>query len=288
MNADQTVVERVIWDRSPDWRWRRAVRLVDHGRRLSRRRDDGQVCEAVHFLRELRRLGGESTPDFTRRHPALAAAHALYAAGESWPRSELEARLLTDESFGQIAARSGMSDATVAAYHDLFFDVRHRLHASDWVAVHALGRDGRIGFADGDAGRLLKAYAYSGGTSVLESLLEYYRDPPVVPDRPETLEPDAFRTLCNKLLITASILGRTTSADDPRALKRLMLVRQATEQLRHAAETVKSDGEPSRSLGGTFDLDAGFAPPATVTPMRRAKKRSPVRRVNARSSTKVA
>jgi hypothetical protein len=275
-------------DRKVDWRWRRAVELVNHHCRLSRRRDDNRIWEAVSFLRKLCRSGTTTTSKLVRRHPDLAAAHALYAAGESWPRSELEARLLTDEPFGQIGARAGMSEATVAAYHDLFFDVRQRLHASDWVAVHVLGRDGRIGFTDGDAGRLLKTYAYSGGTFVLESLLEYYRDPPVVPDRPETLEPDAFRTLCHKLLITASILGRITSADDPHALKRLALVRQATEQLRHAAETVKCAGELSPRLSVPFDLDTAFAPTATVTPMRRGKKRAPARRVAVRSTTKVA
>jgi hypothetical protein len=223
--------------RPPDWRWRRAEDLVERGRRLSTRRDDSRVREAVHFIRRLRRTNGEAARRrLTRYRSDLAAAYTLFVVEPSRARWELEARLLTDQPFDEIAVRLGMTCDSVAWYHDLYCDVRGRLNARDWVATHLLGRDTHVGMAERDIGRLLKLYAFQGGILALESLLEYFRNPPVVPDRPELLDPESFCLLCEKLTINASILSRAFPIDSPSALKKLALLREATERIHHAGK----------------------------------------------------
>jgi hypothetical protein len=278
--------------RSPEWRWSRAVWLHANQRRICRR-DDARVRQAVRFARELLRGDNKVARErLSFRYPAFFAAHALYVAEPTWRRWELEARLLTCEPFGEVAGPMRMGDEVVAIYHDIFFDVRTRLKATDWVWSHVLGREARVGMAESDVGRLLKLYGYHGDTVVLDSLVDFYRDPPIVPERPELLDPKGFGELCNKLIIESSILGRVTNADDPRAVKRLAILRQATDQLRRAAETVQRGSELPQPVDVMFDFDARFAASTgvnvDVTRERHNQEISPDARGLGRSTAKVA
>ena len=54
----------------------------------------------------------------------------------------------------------------------MFFDVRDRMQARDYIAAVAIGVAPDTGLAEDDIGSLMKQYAYSGGPLVLEALLE--------------------------------------------------------------------------------------------------------------------
>src|ERR1700722_10120981 len=114
----------MIMSRDPAWSWLAAVDRANSSGRLPRRLD-ARMREAVRFGRELHRCkDGAAQRRLAKRRPAFVAAHALYAPEPPGPRWELEARLLTDDPFEQVALDMGMSAEAVATYHDLFFDVR--------------------------------------------------------------------------------------------------------------------------------------------------------------------
>lgn len=241
--------------RPPDWRWLRAVRLVEDGRRGSRRLDDDRVRKAVRFVRQVRRrLGDAVRARLAARWPGVFKAHALFSTSPCWDRWELEARLLTEEPIDRIAARLCLDAQAVVAYHDLFFDVRHRLRSKDWIANHVLGQSARGGQAQADVGALLKWYAYHGGPLVLDSVLDYLRHPPAVPDRPERLGSEEFRSLCDQFLVKGSILGGTLPAGDPRSLKKLALIAEATDKIRRASQAVAADDELDVSMHAALDI----------------------------------
>jgi hypothetical protein len=183
----------------------------------------------------------------------LAAAHSLSIADSNWPRWELEARLLTEQPFEQIATRLGTNAAAIVAYHDVFFNVRHRLHATDWVANHVIKTRASMGLRVPDAGQLLKHAAYTGGVLALESLLDFFRNPPVVPDRPELLDADCFGQLCSKLVINSSVLGHSILVNDPRAVQKSLLLNEATRRIRAAGQQF----EAAQPLNVAISCDLG-------------------------------
>jgi hypothetical protein len=70
--------------------------------------------------------------------PTLYQAWQLFQES-SLRRSELEARFLAREDTPAIARKCDLPPAAIDLYHDLFFAVRGRLHASDWVACRVIG-----------------------------------------------------------------------------------------------------------------------------------------------------
>jgi hypothetical protein len=158
----------------------------------------------------------------------------MYLDAPTLAKWELEARLLTEQPYGEIASHLDCSGEVVAAYHDVFFDVRRRLHATGWIANHVIKARSGMGLQAPDTGQLLKHVAFIGGAFALESLLDFYRNPPVVPERPELLDPECFRQLCSKLVVNSSVLGHSILVNAPRALQKVLLVREATDRI-HAA-----------------------------------------------------
>jgi hypothetical protein len=205
---------------------------VDTGRRVSRR-DDKQVREAVQYLRHLRRCQGDMTHQrLARRYPALYLAHGLYTGEPTFQRWELEARLLTPEPFDVVGPKCGSSAEVVGTYHEVFFAVRPCLYAKDYIVNRVLGRKAHVGLEERDVGLILKIYALAGGSLAVDALVDYFRDSPVVPERPELLTTEEMEALRGQLLIRAAILARTLPADDPKTLRKLTVLQQAMALLR--------------------------------------------------------
>ena len=57
---------------------------------------------------------------------------------------------------------------TVETFHDLFFDVRGRREATDWIFLRAIGAGPWNGFHGDYPGRLCKAVAFTGGALMLD------------------------------------------------------------------------------------------------------------------------
>jgi hypothetical protein len=198
----------------PARRWLRAGYLLAHGRRPMRR-DDGATREAWQFRRGLGRCrgaAGRGRP--AERFPEMAEAHAAYAAAEPLRRAELEARLLAGEDDAAIAAKMALSPAGVSAYHDVLFEVRPRLAHPHYVLGVVLG-GGRVFYAPdpADHGLLLRLLGYQMGGHYVDVLLDYFREPLVLPGSLEGLDEAALRRLLGKLRTQLLLLATTTPAE---------------------------------------------------------------------------
>lgn len=148
--------------RRPWWRWRRAEYLVATGRRRDPRLGDEWV---VHARDALRGRGGSRS-----KAAAVRAAGDVWAA-ESEGKWLLEALLLTEESLDQVAERCGLPVAVVEAYGDVFFDVRSRRAASDWLLSRAAGYTPGLGFRGPQPAGVWKYAALFGGPHVLDQVV---------------------------------------------------------------------------------------------------------------------
>jgi hypothetical protein len=218
--------------RPVDWRWRRAVYLVENNRPVSPRRDDAWARAAVRFYQELRQCQDEAARQgLAQRLPVIFQAHALYAGPPSLARWHLEARLLTPESFSEVAEKCATSPEVVEAYESLYFCVRDRLHIEGYVVLQVL-RKAHRGLTEADVDVILKMHAYAGGPIVLDRLLDYFKSPPPeVPARPEQLGGAELQSLRDRLLVRASIVLDTLPAVGT-PLKKLELLREVGDVFR--------------------------------------------------------
>lgn len=161
--------------RKPAWRWYEATREAD-----SRRKPTGEywIDAARNFIVARRQSHGRgkkrSVPD-----PAIAEAERIYGTPDD-RRAELEALLLTSMPLESIAQRLGFELATVDAYANLFFHVRDRLKAVDWMMNQVIGRYPESHFA-AEQERLWKYFAYAGGVLILDSVIAVTLGRPLPP-----------------------------------------------------------------------------------------------------------
>jgi hypothetical protein len=242
-----------------DYRARRVAYLLRENRR-PRKWDDAWTRLALRYARLVsRRQRGSCRRALLPAMRDVDDSCQLYQTG-GLPRWHLEARLLTGEPQEQTAQRCGLSATAVAAYEALFFAVIGNLHARDYLVHRCIGRKAHVGLEEQDIGLLLKIYALTGGPLAVDALVDYYRNPPVVPERPELLAAEEMEALRGKLLIRAAILTRTLPADDPKMHRKLTVLQQAMVILRDHGD---QDGEAlAGPLRPAIDL-ALTAPTAT-------------------------
>jgi len=155
--------------RSPTWRWLQATALFENGKRI-RPSDDEWVRRARKFLAS---GGGQpATPDKRRRphhDQAITDAFSVFRDGPKASRTRLEAYLLTSTPLDVVATRCLLSLEAVEAFTAVFYDVKDRLTARDWIIAQAIGSTSPQGLREDYPHRLLKLVAFIGGQHVLES-----------------------------------------------------------------------------------------------------------------------
>ena len=159
--------------RTPSCRWDRARALAKEGQGFSTATDDDVTGKAHQYLMALK----SCTTDAQRRMlsvrmSAIHKAHEIYQEGGR-ARSVLEAHLLTGQTSGEIAGKLGLPAAVVDWYEQVFYTVRDRLSASDWVVLEAIGKKVVHGCTKEDLDIILKLLAYFGGPLVLEACLPH-------------------------------------------------------------------------------------------------------------------
>ena len=180
-------------------------------------RDDGQVREAVRFYRALQRRGDDrAQAKLSGKMPSLYQAWQLYQE-PSWEAWVLEAHLLAGEETRVIAQKCGLHVDVVDVYHDVFFDVRDRLRAHDWVLCRVIGPRVSQRFRESDRDVLLKLYGFLGGPLVLDGLVEYLQDPDIALPPLDGLDQAGLGDLHLRLAIRASILARVCPLIPPRS-----------------------------------------------------------------------
>jgi hypothetical protein len=155
--------------RVPHWRWLRAQCLVAKGASPNPQIDDDWVLHARNAVAG--RTAG-------RAAAAIEAALAV-RDGPLERRWELEARLLTDESLEHVALKCALPVETVGAFAHVFFAVRERQKAKDWLMLRAVGYSPLSGFKSPQPGGLWKYAAVTGGTAALDLVIAVTTDRPL-------------------------------------------------------------------------------------------------------------
>ncbi len=157
----------------PDWRWQLAVEQSSRADNFFRGAPDHTVRVAKQFYRAWSRCRNEADQSLLAdQMPTLACAHALYRDRRSPVRHALEARLLTPELLPVIAEKCALPTSVVACFADLFFDVRDHLEHPGYILHHVLGSSLHGGTGSWKYDVTWKFFAYVGGVSVLEELMQ--------------------------------------------------------------------------------------------------------------------
>src|SRR6266404_2714912 len=124
MNAEFLMMSPV---RRPQWRLDRVVQMLGHRPSPMRpgRLDDYNIQVYRQVLLELAAAGDdESKRDAVfREYPHVCNAHLLHYSPDIERRQILEARLLTNETFDEIASRYATTPQVIDYYEKLFFHV---------------------------------------------------------------------------------------------------------------------------------------------------------------------
>jgi hypothetical protein len=199
--------------KDPRWRWRRCGYLLQHGRRPVSDLDDDTTRQAWLFRRALEPHCRDEADrqQLAREVPDLFEAHSVYTSDPPMRRWEVEARLLGGGDDDAIAARCGLSAAGVRAFHDLFYEVRPHLQAGSYVINVLIGEKVHYGLKPDDHEQLLKLFGYGG---LVDTYLDYLRDPPVVPASLTALDLPAIENLRSRLRTELLIRVLTTPTPD--------------------------------------------------------------------------
>lgn len=115
----------------PNWRWLRAIELVDDLARPSRK-DDEAVVKAFRFLKRKRAGNATRMGSLKEDYPDIFQANAIHEMENDF-RWMMEAALCTTGSYEQISDDYKYGISELKAYEKLFFDVRSKLDSPPYV-----------------------------------------------------------------------------------------------------------------------------------------------------------
>jgi hypothetical protein len=249
-------------DRPVDARWQRVTDLAARGEPADGPYDDAWVREGLDYLLQLQNCRGGVERDVLRRiSPAVDVAHRLHTSPDRLQRGGVEARLLLGQTAQEVAAACGLTPAAVDAYLQLYFDVAGKLHAHNYILIHAVGGDlwgGRLAEADVDV--LLKLYAYSIGPALLPVMERYFRGDWSIPTRLDQASIAELKDLAQMLWVKALVLSRVLPfRERSRAFRARRLARELEDHV--ASLTGKCQGM-AVLMGSILAEDACATPPA--------------------------
>jgi hypothetical protein len=231
--------------------------LLDQGR-PPLRQDDEATWSAWLFRKALGRCRTDADREqLAQDCPALAEAHTFFTTAEPLKRWELEARLLAGSDDRTVAGKLGLSPAAVAAYHDLYFDVRPHLNAHAYVLGVVLGGKPFGVLAPDDREAILKILGYQLGGEAVDAVLDFFADPPTLPASLNSLGLPELKQLRDKLRTKVMVLLLTTPAAAARP--------ETWEQLwgQYSAARRASQGGDEKavvsSIGGLLDVVTGLS-----------------------------
>ena len=233
--------------RSPGWRLARVMEMVRHRPRplLASRTDDHNIHAYRRVLLELAAAGedGERREAVFREYPAVCQAHLPHYSADVESRQVLEARLLTTESFDQIAARLATEPAAVKYYEQIFFSVRDRFEHRDWIRKvirgPAIAGRGIKSTRSSSAlrGYVLRLFAYHGGPLALEAVINGMATT-TIPQRAKDLA-GWFKNSLDQLVRTTATAATTMLEMNQKNMMQIIKLAQ------HASEAaVKTGAEP--------------------------------------------
>jgi hypothetical protein len=111
-------------------------------------------------------------------YPDAAFAHRIHYSPCPEAQHILQARILTSETFEQIAERMSVDAAAIKLYADLFFDVRDRMNAKVWIMRAVFGNSATRSKFNKDGsltatqrGAVYRWFGYAGGPLALDAIV---------------------------------------------------------------------------------------------------------------------
>jgi hypothetical protein len=190
--------------RALQWRWNRACWLAKRYRYAPRCQDDPQTLQAFRFIRAMNAYRTAASRNQARKDfPDHAAAHAIYRT-DNRTRLAVECRVLARESTEEIAHELSLPVSVVAAYEDVFFDVRSRLAARDWIILRALGRPYVNIKGEPNVGAIARLFSFMGGPLIVREVLPRLLDGSLLSSLPLDLStPSGALTLQLRMAVEA-------------------------------------------------------------------------------------
>lgn len=182
--------------RRPDWRFERVLKMVDRhptpGR--STKKDDEYVRGLRNFILRYRQYTEEQRERLCYENPGLYFAwliHDRASDDQDWEMAFMvQSRILARQTDMEIAIEVDTIPETIRWYEHLFFDVRSRLRARDWITKHVLVpaivqsqenahdpdvRFPRMPLAEPFYDATLKFFAYFGGSVILDFMVTGFK-----------------------------------------------------------------------------------------------------------------
>lgn len=163
---------------SPNWRDARVQEILHSPNRSQPVMRDDELTRSLYKYRVLRNhLSSMMIPErnvderLTLEHGAIHLAHIIHQDAAPQLRTVVESRVLAGQSDAEIAVLTNNPPEVISAYHDIFFDVRTRLMAKDWIGTQVIGQVFQVGDQRSNPDLLAKYFGYFGGPMVLEAIL---------------------------------------------------------------------------------------------------------------------
>lgn len=184
--------------------------------------DDPILKRGYLFKRAMTKRHGPSID-----YPEMMSAYQYYM-GTLVTRGMLEGYLLTGAENERIAQSFCCRPEVIAAYHDLFFDVRPRLEAFAWINSAVFGDVAYTGVAKYDRHGMLQRIAWLGGVDLYESLLS--------PRSKVKDVAEVYREVIERALVQNSLETAISTGNNPEVAYQLLTT--TVEKL-----TPKDDGQ---------------------------------------------
>ena len=160
-----------------NWRQQRARVLVSGTGPYELAAEDAPTLAYARYLSRLREATLDDSEEFFDQlyweNPGIMYADVLHRHKDPMFPAMLEARVLANMSNTEIAAKLGTIPTTIRDYEAVFFNVRDRLDASDWIVRSitsplAVATEGGRSFELRNREVSLKFFAYYGGPLALD------------------------------------------------------------------------------------------------------------------------
>lgn len=164
--------------REVTWRFDRVLQMTD--KRWARAKpcktyDDQYVRTARAFILQWRMKSPEYRPYLYPEFPGIYHAYGLHTSRDELVKHILQARLLAGQSDQEIARSLHLTPQCVHWYEAVFFNVRDRLEAKDWVVRAVLGPAVERGVVQRPWDATLKLFGYFHGPVMLDFMISGFQ-----------------------------------------------------------------------------------------------------------------
>jgi hypothetical protein len=214
----------------------------------STRGDDNFVRPYRNLLLELTAAGDDETLQNAAiaTRPDVYDAHRLHYSPDFERRAILQARLLTSETFAEIAGRFATTPKAIDYFEKLFFHVRDRLQNRDWIVKTIVGsrdsyrRNKTGGMTAEERGYVYRLFGYFGGPLALDAVISG-SVATTMPRGTEEID-DWFNGALNQIVRTTAAAAAATLRLNKQNMFRVMKL-----ALRTSAAAATSPTEPADS-----------------------------------------